>query len=97
MNTSSISLIAQLQDGSSRPAAGDEIVAAARERMSRRVRRCTQLTSPKATRDYLSLKLGSLEREVFTVTFSINGIESSAIRRCSKAPSTEHRFIRGRS
>src|SRR5882762_5952011 len=27
------------------------------------------LTSPKATRDFLSLKLGSLEREVFAVIF----------------------------
>jgi DNA repair protein RadC len=69
MNTSNISLIAQLQDGSSRPATGDEIVAAARDHMSRRVRRGTQLTSPKATCDYLSLKLGSLEREVFAVIF----------------------------
>jgi DNA repair protein RadC len=37
--------------------------------MSRRVQRGTQLSSPKATRDYLSLKLGSLEREVFVVIF----------------------------
>jgi len=69
MNTSTISLIAQLDDGSSRPATADEIIAAAREHMSRRVRRGTQLTSPKATRDYLSLKLGTLEREVFAVIF----------------------------
>jgi hypothetical protein len=38
MNISSISLIAQLQDGSSRPATADEIIAAARDHMSRRVR-----------------------------------------------------------
>lgn len=69
MNNSSISLIAQLKDGSTRPATADEIIAAAREHMSRRVRRGTQLTSPKATRDYLSLKLGTLEREVFAVIF----------------------------
>ncbi len=69
MNTSTISLIAQLADGSSRPATTEEIIAAAREHMSRRVRRGTQLTSPKATRDYLSLKLGTLEREVFAVIF----------------------------
>jgi DNA repair protein RadC len=69
MNTSTISLLAQLDDGSSRPATADEIIAAAREHMSRRVRRGTQLTSPKATRDYLSLKLGTLEREVFAVIF----------------------------
>jgi len=69
MNTSTISLIAQFDDGSSRPATSEEIIAAAREHMSRRIRRGTQLTSPKATRDYLSLKLGTLEREVFAVIF----------------------------
>ena len=69
MNTSIISLIAQLEDGSSRPATAEEIIAAAREHMSRRIRRGTQLTSPKATRDYLSLKLGTVEREVFAVIF----------------------------
>jgi DNA repair protein RadC len=72
MTTSIISLIAQLQDGSCRPATSDEIITAARDRMSRRVRRGTQLTSPKATRDYLTLKLGSLEREVFAVIFLDN-------------------------
>jgi hypothetical protein len=51
MNTSSILLMAQLQDGSSRPATGEEIIAAAREHLSRRVRRGTQLSGPKATRD----------------------------------------------
>jgi DNA repair protein RadC len=72
MNTSSISLLAQLADGSSRTATTDEIIAAARDHMSRRVRRGTQLTNPKATRDYLSLKLGTLEREVFAVIFLDN-------------------------
>ena len=69
MNTSSTSLLAQLKDGSSRPATAEEIISAAREHMSRRVRRGTQLSSPKATRDYLTLKLGTLEREVFAVIF----------------------------
>jgi DNA repair protein RadC len=52
-----------------REASFEEIISAAREQMSRRVRRGTQLTSPKATRDYLTLKLGTLEREVFAVIF----------------------------
>ena len=69
MNTSTLSLFAQLDDRSSRPATAEEIIATAREHMTRRVRRGTQLTSPKATRDYLSLKLGTLEREVFAVIF----------------------------
>jgi DNA repair protein RadC len=58
-----------LDNGSSRPAAPDEIISAAREHMSRRIRRGTRLSSPKATRDYLTLKLGTLEREVFAVIF----------------------------
>jgi hypothetical protein len=37
--------------------------------VSLRVRRGTSLSSPKATRDYLALKLGTLEREVFAVIF----------------------------
>jgi DNA repair protein RadC len=69
MNTSTISLIAHFADGRERPATGDEIVAVARDYMSRRVRRGTQLSSPKVTREFLSLKLGTLEREVFVVIF----------------------------
>jgi DNA repair protein RadC len=52
-----------------REASFDEIIAAARDLMSSRVRRGTSLSSPKATRDYLTLKLGTLEREVFAVLF----------------------------
>lgn len=69
MTTSIISLTAHLDNGSSRPATPDEIITAAREHMSRRIRRGTHLTSPKATRNYLTLKLGTLEREVFAVIF----------------------------
>jgi DNA repair protein RadC len=69
MTTSIISLIVQLDNGNSRPATADEIIAAARDHMSRRVRRGTCLSSPKATRDFLTLKLGTLEREVFSVIF----------------------------
>jgi hypothetical protein len=44
MNTSNpISLLAQLQDGSSRLATSEEIISAAREHVSRRVRRGTNL------------------------------------------------------
>jgi DNA repair protein RadC len=52
-----------------REASFDEIIAAAREQMSLRVRRGTSLSSPEATRDYLALKLGTLEREVFAVLY----------------------------
>lgn len=37
--------------------------------MSRRVRRGTTLSSPRATRDFLSLKLGTLDHEVFALIF----------------------------
>lgn len=73
MNTQSqISLLAQLADGTTRPATGDEIIAAARESISHRFRRGSALTSPKATRDYLVLKLGSREFESFCVIFLDN-------------------------
>jgi DNA repair protein RadC len=51
------------------PASADEILAAAREQMSRRVRRGNSLTSPQATRDYLSLKLRNREFETFCCLF----------------------------
>ena len=69
MNASSISLFAQMEDGSRRPATAEEIIASARECMSRRVRRGKHLASPKAAREFLTLKLGDLEREVFAVVF----------------------------
>ena len=52
-----------------RVASFEEILSAAREQMSLRVRRGTSLSSPRAARDYLALKLGTLEREVFAVIF----------------------------
>jgi DNA repair protein RadC len=67
--THSIHLFIQSEEGGSRLATGDEIIAAAREQISHRIRRGTTLSSPKATRDFLSLKLGTLEREVFAVIF----------------------------
>src|ERR1700675_3154058 len=69
MAPSTLSLIGELDNGSCPRATTEEIIAAARDHMSPRVRRGTPLSSPKATRDYLSLKLGSLEREVFAVIF----------------------------
>ena len=51
------------------PATADEIIAAAREEISRQVRRGSALLSPKATRDYLTLKLGNREFESFCCLF----------------------------
>ena len=55
--------------GEHRPATSDEIIAAARECLSRKVRRGSAFSSPRATKEYLSLKLGALEHEVFVVLF----------------------------
>jgi DNA repair protein RadC len=54
------------------PATAEEIIAAAREQMSRRVRRGSALASPKATRDYLTLRLGTREFETFCCLFLDN-------------------------
>jgi DNA repair protein RadC len=51
------------------PAIPDEIIAAAREALSRRIRRGSLLSSPKAARDFLSLKLGARDFESFCVLF----------------------------
>ena len=69
MTTNTISLLARLADGETRPATGDEIIAATRETLSHRVRRGVTLTSPKATRDFLALKLSDPEFESFCGLF----------------------------
>jgi DNA repair protein RadC len=51
------------------PAGADDIVAAAKAHLNRRVRRGTTLSSPRATRDFLNLKLGALDHEVFALIF----------------------------
>jgi DNA repair protein RadC len=50
-----------------RPATATEIITAARRAMSRRIRRGTALDSPGAVREFLSIKLGALEHELFAV------------------------------
>ena len=50
-----------------RPATATEIIHAARRAMTRRVRRGVVLDSPRAVREFLTLKLGTLEHEVFAV------------------------------
>jgi DNA repair protein RadC len=47
------------------PATAEEIISAAREQIAQRVRRGTCMDSPRATRDYLMLKLGTREFETF--------------------------------
>jgi DNA repair protein RadC len=50
-----------------RTATASEIIAAARRAMTRRVRRGTAMNSPRAVREFLAIKLGALEHELFSV------------------------------
>jgi len=50
-----------------RAATGAEIIAAARRAMTRRVHRGTAMSSPRAVREFLAVKLGTLEHEIFAV------------------------------
>lgn len=59
-------------NGTYREATADEILTAARETLSHRIRRGTRLDSAKATRDYISIRLGNRDHEVFTVLFLDN-------------------------
>jgi DNA repair protein RadC len=50
-----------------RTATATEIIAAARRAMTRRVRRGMAMDSPRAVREFLTVKLGTLEHETFAV------------------------------
>jgi len=54
------------------PATAEEVIASAREHLSRRVRRGAPLNSPQAMRDFLAVKLGAREFESFCVLFLDN-------------------------
>jgi DNA repair protein RadC len=56
-------------DGTYRPALATEITAAAIANLNRQFRKGALLTSPTLVRDYLKLKIGSLEHEVFSVIY----------------------------
>ena len=51
------------------PASSEDIIAAAREHLSRRLRRGTSLSCPQAVRDYLAVRLGAREFESFCCLF----------------------------
>jgi DNA repair protein RadC len=67
MKTETTLLIRDGASGAVREATGTEILEAARAYISKRFRRGTTLSSPRATRDYLSLRLGMREHEVLCV------------------------------
>jgi DNA repair protein RadC len=55
------------EGGELRVATAAQLIAAARRAMTRRVRRGAALDSPRAVREFLALKLGTLEHETFAV------------------------------
>jgi DNA repair protein RadC len=67
MKTEIILLIRDAGSDTVREATGAEILEAARAYLSKRLRRGTTLSSPKATRDYLSLRFGMRDYETFCV------------------------------
>ncbi len=52
-------------DGASEPATTEQILAAARQALAHRVRRGASLSSPQKVREYLTMRLGYLDHEVF--------------------------------
>ena len=58
--------------GLTRIASADEILAAARAILARRVRRGRALSNPRHTREYLRLELASRDHEIFAIVFLDN-------------------------
>ena len=52
-------------DGAFEPATTEQILAAARQALAHRVRRGASLSSPQKVREYLTMRLGYLDHEVF--------------------------------
>lgn len=70
--SSSISLFRLDPNGTPIPASAEQVIAVAREHLSRRVRRGSPLSSPQASIDYLTLKLGDRDFESFCCLFLDN-------------------------
>ena len=61
------SLLVRDVAGDYRPANADEVLQAAQRVLAGQMRGCETLTSPQVVRDFLRVKLGTLEHEVFGV------------------------------
>lgn len=61
------SLMIKDEDGVYRHASSEEIIEAALSEVKRRFSRGTEITSPDKTKEFLQLKIGHLEHEVFAV------------------------------
>ncbi|AJP48578.1 DNA repair protein [Rugosibacter aromaticivorans] len=66
-HSSDSSLLVRDVAGDYRPANADEVLAAARRVLAGQMRNCEVLSSPEVVRDFLRVKLGLLEHEVFAV------------------------------
>jgi DNA repair protein RadC len=67
MTMSSHNLYVQGADGTLKPASTEQILAAAHRVLAHRVRRGASLTSPQKVREYLTVRLGHLDYEMFGV------------------------------
>ena len=61
------SLLVRDVTGDYRPANADEVLQAAQQVLAGQMRGCEALTSPQVVRDFLRVKLGTLEHELFAV------------------------------
>ena len=52
-------------DGTAEAASNEQVLAAARQLLAHRVRRGASLTSPQKVREYLTMRLGHLDHEIF--------------------------------
>ena len=52
-------------DGAAEAASNEQVLAAARQLLAHRVRRGASLTSPQKVREYLTMRLGHLDHEIF--------------------------------
>ena len=50
-----------------RPATGEEILIAARHHVAARMRRGATLSSPKAVKEYLTIRFGTRNHEIFSI------------------------------
>lgn len=62
-------LLVQEAAGAYRPALADEVLQAAQALLLSRVRELPVMSSPQVVRDFLRVRLGALEHEVFAVVF----------------------------
>jgi DNA repair protein RadC len=67
MTMSSHNLYVQGVDGTLKPASSEQVLAAAHRVLAHRVRRGASLTSPQKVREYLTVRLGHLDYEMFGI------------------------------